>query len=890
MKVKTETVRYDLTLWMAEGKDGISLQWSYRHELFSEERIRKLQGRFERLLEEVVSRPECRLSQLPLESEAEEAERKEREAERRAVLEEGGAAELVAVEQVEGYELTTQQTAVWQREQQGGETWLWGALRVRGELELERLQGAVRQVAEAEEVLRSGFERLAGMEQPLQVVRSESGVLVAVEESEAETVAARLQQWGRGPWTSTVEQWEVKLLRVRAAEAVLAVRMRPLCGDRETVRQVLEAVLAAYELGASETERRVQYADYGAWQKEVLAEEAGEGRGYWEREQRGECSELRLGLERGGACGSEWRRQRVAVSAAVAGQVQRVAAAAEVSAEAVLLSVWQMLLWRHTEAAEVRVERSASGRGYEELQSAMGRYERWLPLRLRVREESSGEEWLRESAARLAETEKWQEYYSGSGYDGSGYSGSGADEPWRIGFEYVSWPVNWPGAWRGAGLRGEWQWLEERVGGQKLRLRVEHRDEGDEGLQVALEYEAAVLSDEAAAWLSAQYVQLLAAVSARPAVRVSEAVLVSEREREQVLGEWNAVTLAAVEVRSVVELFEAQVAEAPEAVAVVSGGAQLSYGELNERANQLAHYLRKQGVGAEVVVGLCLERSVEMVVGLLGVLKAGGAYLPLDAGYPRARLAYMLADAEVQLVLSEQGLMDQLGHLAQVTAAAATVRWLALDQQWEEIAAESGANPVVVNEASNLAYVIYTSGSTGEPKGVMISHANLVQLWRGLQQAVYGGLAAAPQRLRVGWNASLGFDASVKQWLQLLSGHTLYLLGEAERLDSERVVALISEQRLQVLDTTPGQLRTWLAAGLGAAADEAELAAVLVGGEALEGELWRELGAQSERGGAGLLQRVWTNGVHGGCDLQCSQWGAGGAGAAAGACECVRAG
>ena len=154
--------------------------WSYRDELFSAERIKWLQGRFERLLEEIVAQPECRLSQLVSGEPSGRGGARGREAERRAVLEAGGVAELVAVDQVEGYELTAQQEQVWQR---GGESWLWGAVRVAGELEVERVQRVVRKLAATEEVLRSGFARLAGMEQPLQVLRGESAVVVEVEES-----------------------------------------------------------------------------------------------------------------------------------------------------------------------------------------------------------------------------------------------------------------------------------------------------------------------------------------------------------------------------------------------------------------------------------------------------------------------------------------------------------------------------------------------------------------------------------------------------------------------------------------------------------------------------------------------------------------------------------
>ena len=312
VSVAMETVRYDLTLWLTEGRESLGLSWSYRDELFSAERIEWLQGRFERLLEEIVAQPEWRLSQFAVESRAEEAEREAREAERRAALEAGGVAALVAVDEVEGYELTAQQEQVWQR---GGETWLWGAVRVAGELEVERVQRVVQELAATEEVLRSGFARLPGMDQPLQVLRGESAVVLEVEEVEAVALPERIEQWGRGgEWVEAEEQWGVKLWHIEG-ETVLGVRMRPLCGDRETVRSVIEEVLGGYErelLGVEpgEMPRRVQYADYGAWQKEVLEEEGAEGKAYWEREQqRGSERELQLGLER--RCG----RRRVATAA-----------------------------------------------------------------------------------------------------------------------------------------------------------------------------------------------------------------------------------------------------------------------------------------------------------------------------------------------------------------------------------------------------------------------------------------------------------------------------------------------------------------------------------------------------------------------------------------------
>ena len=651
VSVASESVRYDLTLWLTEGRERLGLSWSYRDELFTAERIEWLHGRYERLLEEIVAQPESRLSQFTVESRAEEAEREAREAERLAVLEAGGVAELIAVAEVEGYELTAQQEQVWQC---GGDSWLWGAARVAGELDVERVQRVVRELAGAEEVLRSGFARLAGMEQPLQVLRDQSAVVVEVDEVEAAAIGELVEQWGRsGQWEESGEQWSVKLWRV-GGETVLGVRMRPLCGDQETVRCVIEEVLSRYVGEPSGMQHRVQYADYGAWQKEVLEEEGAEGRAYWEREQqRGSERKLRLGLE-SSEVGGEWQQQRVTVGSEVVEQLRLVAAAEEVSEAAVLLSVWQLLLSRHTEAEVVEVEARVGGRGYEELQGALGRYERCLPVRVRVRSEAGWQELLRETAARLKEAEKWQEYYVER------------EAGERIGFEYVTRTIDW---------------LEERIGGQKLKLRVESEAGG---LSVQLEYDDGVFSEAAAQWLSEQYVQLLGEVSRAPEQSVSEAVLVSAREREQVLSGWNAPVVASEPTRSVVQLFEAQVAQQPDAIAVGCGGEQLSFGELNRRANQLGRYLRAQGVGPEVVVGLCLERSVEMVVGLLGILKAGGTYLPLDPNYPQSRLEYLLSDAQVQLVVTQQRMLERLP----VPGYA-----IALDLRREKIAAESAENP-----------------------------------------------------------------------------------------------------------------------------------------------------------------------------------------------------
>jgi amino acid adenylation domain-containing protein len=242
--------------------------------------------------------------------------------------------------------------------------------------------------------------------------------------------------------------------------------------------------------------------------------------------------------------------------------------------------------------------------------------------------------------------------------------------------------------------------------------------------------------------------------------------LLTESERQQLLVEWNQTQRDYLKDKCIHQLFEEQVEKTPDAVALVFEDQQLTYIELNARANQLAHYLRSLGVKPEVLVGICVERSLSMVVGLLGILKAGGAYVPLDPDYPQERLAYMLKDAQIPILLTQQPLLAQLPeHQAQVVC---------LDTDWTVIAPKSQENPVNQTQAENLAYVIYTSGSTGTPKGVMIQHNSLVNY----TEAVGLEYELEPSD-RILQFASLSFDVAAEEIFPcLVKGATLVLRTE----------------------------------------------------------------------------------------------------------------
>ncbi|AGC43389.1 non-ribosomal peptide synthetase [Myxococcus stipitatus DSM 14675] len=327
------------------------------------------------------------------------------------------------------------------------------------------------------------------------------------------------------------------------------------------------------------------------------------------------------------------------------------------------------------------------------------------------------------------------------------------------------------------------------------------------------------------------YLRALEALASNPRGPYQHAQLLPTLEHQQVTAGWNTAQ-AAFPDTCLHSLFAEQAQRTPEATALRADGHTLSFRQLDEQANQLAWHLRAMGVGPEVRVGLCLPRTPQLIVSLLAILKAGGAYVPLDPTYPRERLAFMLDDAGIQVLVTQQGLLSTLPtHSARTVAVDTEAATLS---RHPTHAPPSGATP------GNLAYVIYTSGSTGRPKGVAVQHRSVVHLWTVLARTVYADTSVP---LRVSVNAPLSFDGSVKQLVQVLSGHALVLVPEDVRADVGAMREFIARERLDVLDCTPSLLRLLLEQGL---VEQGQLRNVLVGGEAVDAATWTTL-ARSPR-------------------------------------------
>ena len=350
--------------------------------------------------------------------------------------------------------------------------------------------------------------------------------------------------------------------------------------------------------------------------------------------------------------------------------------------------------------------------------------------------------------------------------------------------------------------------------------------EEDSSMLGFFKYNIDLFNEQTIARMVSHYQTLLAEIVNNPQQNVGQLPLLPDAQQQQLLGEWNNTATEYPQDKCIHQLFEEQVKRTPDAMAVVFCDQRLTYEELNERANQLAHYLQSLEVKAEMLVGLCIERSIEMLVGLLGTLKAGGAYVPLDPSYPQQRLAYMLEDAAVPVLLTTKSLLEILPkHQAKTVC---------LDSDWQAIASHSQQNTDRGVVPENRAYVIYTSGSTGKPKGVEIYHQSLVNFLVSMNR--YLELTNLDT-----FNAitTISFDiAALELYLPLIVGASVALVPREIAIDGNRLLPQLLESGATVMQATPATWKMLLTAGLSNHKLDIKL---LSGGEALPAGLAYQL-------------------------------------------------
>ena len=723
-----------------------------------------------------------------------------------------------------------------------------GAVHLQGSLDVGGLARSVNAVIERHEVLRTTFEVLNG--EPRQVIAPfQSSELPVIDIStfpseEREPEAMRLAaEDGRRPFDLSVGPLlRASLLRLGAEEHVLLFTMHHIISDGWSLNVLVKEIAALYSAGvtgraSSLPELPIQYADYAVWQRAWLKDEVLEEQlQYWRAQLAGAPPVLSLPTDHARPARSTQRGaiEVCSVPAELAEALKRLSQAEGVTLYMVLLAAFKVLLYRYTEAEDLVVGTPIATRTQAETEGLIGFFVNTLVLRTRLSEELSYRELLGRVREVCLDAYAHQDLpFEKLVEDLQPERRLNQAPLFQVMFTVENTP-RVPLELGGLQLSS----LEVDTESAKFDLLFALHEIGG-SLSGTLSYNAELFEAATIRRLLTHYQQLLAGIVSNCDQRLLALPLLTDAERGQLLWEWNEKAGSAYPQQSIQQRFEAQAALTPEAIALVYEEQAVSYGELNERANQLAHYLGRLGVRAETLVGICVERSIEMVVGLLGILKAGGAYVPLDASNPLGRLAWLIKDAGIQVLLTEQGLGARLR-----TAPVPPVPLVYLDREWELIAAQPGSNPPVTTTADNLAYVMYTSGSSGEPKGVAVRHCGVLRLVCSSDYARFGGQEVYLQM------APLSFDASTFElWGALLHGARCVLYGE--RVPSARQLQqVLREQGVSCLWLTAALFNQVVAEG---AATLSGVRQVLVGGEALSVGHVRE--AQAE-----LPETEFTNG------------------------------
>nr|WP_283472136.1 non-ribosomal peptide synthetase [Methylosinus trichosporium] len=711
-----------------------------------------------------------------------------------------------------------------------------GALRLEGVLDVSALWASFAALVERHESLRTVFRADAEgrVEQHiLAAMPIEAPLIDLGEVAEAER-EGRMRERAQAICDLPFDLTQGPLLRVAVIrtgekEHVLVVVMHHIVSDGWSMQIIVEEFVAQYRArlrgeAAALEPLPIQYADYAAWQRNWL--EAGEKErqlSYWRGQLGAEHPVLQLPTDHPRKAEGSYRAGRYAVEAParLIAALQRRAQAEEATLFMALLAGLQALLHRYAGESDIRVGVPIANRHRAETEGVVGFFVNTQVLRNVVEPRRSFSHLLRRTreaalGAQAHQDLPFEQLVEALQPDRN----LGTNPLFQVMFNHQ---------------RQDRRALQDLPGlrltelslgdqGAQFELAVDSVEDSDGRLMVTFSYARELFDAATIERMAGHYMALLEALAERPDQAVGDVDLLGAAERGRLL-EWGANDRRFSDVEPVHRLFERQARSHPEAVAVTFEGASLTYGELNARANRLAHRLIALGVKPDGLVGVAVERSLEMVVSLLAVLKAGGAYVPLDPDYPADRLAYMAQDSGIALLLTQARVKERLSFAAGLTT-------LELDRL--DVDDQSDLDPSVAVHAESLAYVIYTSGSTGWPKGVAIRHRSLASCMMWMQDAY--GLAGADAVLH---KAPFGFDVSVWEiFWPLTSGARLVVANPGDHRDPERIVELIRRHEITTLNFVPAMLQAFLAHE--GVEERTRLRHVICGGEAMPAATQRE--------------------------------------------------
>jgi amino acid adenylation domain-containing protein len=677
------------------------------------------------------------------------------------------------------------------------------AVRLHGALHAAAIEQSLDEILRRHSSLRTSFKMVDG--QPVQVIAPPQPFdlrfidLVALPETQREEHSRKLAtEEAQLPFDLTrAPLLRATLIRLGEVEHILLVTMHHIVSDGWSMGVLVHEFATLYTSFSADRlspleELPIQYADYAQWQREwlsgaVLAEQLS----YWKRQLSGAPPVLELPLDRPRPAVQSYKgtAEPFSISAEVSEALKALSRSEGVTMFMLLLAAWQVFLFRYTGVDDIVVGAPVAGRNRAEVESLIGFFVNTLVLRTDL----SGNPRFVEVLKRVHEVTvgafAHQDVPFEKLVEELQPERSMSHTPvFQVMFALQNAPTV---AAELPGLRLSAVDVEHGTAKTDLALTLV---ETEQGIQGSLSYVTALFDGSTIRRMLSHFGKLLESIAAQPAAHVHDLALMTPAEERQILAQSRETARPSERTECVQQMFESQVSQRPDATAVVFENERVTYGELNARANQLAHHLRSLGAGPEVLVGIFLEDSIERIVALLGVLKSSAAFVPLDTKYPAERLRLMLDDTRMPLLVTERRLALELPTL--------DLRTVYFDDDHDLIARQSVQNPSPAAGPENLAYVIYTSGSTGRPKGVLIEHRSLSNV-----TAVLASDFRVQRESRILQFFSSSFDPSVLDvHISLSSGATLCLASKESLMPGENLLRTLREQGITSVHLPPSAL------------------------------------------------------------------------------------
>ncbi|KAA3647729.1 MAG: amino acid adenylation domain-containing protein [Chloroflexi bacterium] len=695
-----------------------------------------------------------------------------------------------------------------------------GAVKVKGTFDAKALEQALEKLMQRHPALRTFFS--ITQDGPMQQVQEKVAPPLTEMDATSWKQDELQEHMQNAAWRDFDLEKEpafrVNVYKLAKEEHALLVAMQHIITDFWSMNVFTSELIAFYNAEVNGTllpfppNQPLRYTDYVHWEEQQLASDEGERLwGYWKEKLSGDIPELNIPTDHPREPVQSYRGdvRHITFTNKLTKALKQISQDNGATLYMTLLSAFYVLLQRYSGQDDILIGSAMSGRTHAGLEDLMGYFVNPIALRANLTNNPSFLDLLTQVRRTTLEAVENQDFPPQLLADRLDLPRDPSRPPiFQATFIYqkaqqdlmrklTAFALGIAGTELEIGdLTIESMHLGGIPSQFDMTLMIAETDEDQ--LSAALIHNTALFEIETIERLLAQYERLLESIVEAPAASIADHNILSELERDKLLLQWNDTPVEYPKDETLQSLFEAQVERSPDAAALRYQDKTLTYSELNERANQLAHHLKGLGVGPETMVGLFMERSLEMVIAIYGVIKAGGAYVPIDPDYPEDRITFMLEDTAVPVLLTQSQLMEQ--------APESQAMVIALDSQWDEIARNDTANPEAIAQPDTLAYVIYTSGSTGKPKGVMNEHRGIVNrlLW---MQDEY---ELSPKG-KVLQKTPFSFDVSVWEFFWPLQvGAELVVAEPGGHMDSSYLIDTIEETGITTMHFVPSMLQIFL--------------------------------------------------------------------------------